>query len=109
MQREEVQTGIGRLKVIQDKYGFICNKCCFHCSMAKGKTCPKCGKDGHFAAVRKSKPQSLTVSSLQNESSSDEEHCFTTNSPLAKTTFSLNDALPMKFVMAVVVGFCLCK
>ena len=68
MQREEVQTGIGRLKVIQDKYGVICNKCCFHCSMAKGKTCP-----------------------------------------IAKTTFSLNDALPMKFVMTVVVRFCLCN
>ena len=40
-------------------------------------------KKGHFAAVCKSKPQKLPVSLLQNESSSDEEYCFSIDRPLA--------------------------
>ena len=65
MQPEEVQTGMARLQVAQDKYGFPSNKSCFRCgsstyfaNIAKGKTYQKCGKVGHSAAVYKSKPQS---------------------------------------------------
>ena len=31
MHRDEMQTGVARLKVTQDKYDFPCNKCCFRC------------------------------------------------------------------------------
>ena len=92
-----MQTGMARLKITQDKYDFPSNKCCFRCgssthfanrcSIAKGKTCQKCGKEGHFVVVCKSKPQKLLVNFLQNERFSDEEYCFTINSPLVKTTF----------------------
>ena len=56
-------------------------------------------KVGHFAAACKSKPQNLAVNLLRNESSSDDEYCFTINSPLAKTTFTLNNALPVEFLI----------
>ena len=36
---------------------------------------------------------------LQNENSSDDEYCFTINSPLAKTTFALNNAIPVEFLI----------
>ena len=49
--------------------------------------------------VCKSKSQNSTVNWLENESSSDEEDCFSINSPLAKTTFTLNNALPMEFLI----------
>ena len=98
-----------RLKIKQDKYDFPSNKCCFHCrssthlvnksNIAKGKTCRKCGTEGHFAALCKSKPQNLPVNLLQNESSSDDEYCFTINSPLAKTIFTLNNALLVEFLI----------
>ena len=48
-------------------------------------------------AVCKSKPQRLPVNLLQNESSPDEEYYFTSSNPLAKTTFTLNNALPVEF------------
>ena len=96
---------MARLKVTQDRYVFPSNKCCFRCgssihlankcNVAKVKTCQKCGKEGHFAAVCKSKPQKVPVNLLQNESFSDEEYCFTINNPLAKTTFTSNNALPV--------------
>ena len=38
---------------------------------------------------------------LRNESSSDDEYCFTINSPLAKTTFILNNALPVEFLIDI--------
>ena len=50
-------------------------------------------------AVCKSKPQKLPVNLLQSESSPDEEYCFTTSKPLAKTTFTLNNALPVEFLI----------
>ena len=56
-------------------------------------------KVGHFAAACKSKPQNFPVNLLRNESSSDDEYCFTINSPLAKTTFTLNNALPVEFLI----------
>ena len=47
MQPEEMQVGMAKLKVAQDKYAFLSNKCCFHCgssthfvnkwTVAKGK------------------------------------------------------------------------
>ena len=93
----------------QNKYDFPSNTCCFRCgssthlankcNIAKGKTCQKCGKEEHFAAGCKSKPQELPVNLLQNENSSDIEHCFTINSPLAKTTLTLNNALPVEFLI----------
>ena len=74
IQPDEMQAGMARLKVTQDKYGFPSNKCCFRCgssthlpnkcNIAKGKTCQKCGKEGHFATVCKSKPQKLPVNFL---------------------------------------------
>ena len=109
MQPDEMQAGMARLKVTQDKYDFPSNKCCFRCvssthlankcNIAKGKACQKCGKVGHFAAVCKSKPQNLPVNLLRNENPSDDEYCFTISSPLAKTTFTLNNALPVEFLI----------
>ena len=55
-------------------------------------------KVGHFAAACKSKPQNLPVNLLRNESSSADEYCFTINSPLAKTTFTLNNALQLELL-----------
>ena len=52
---------------------------------------------GHFAAICKSKPQNLPVNLLRNENPCDDEYCFTINGPLAKTTFTLNNALPVEF------------
>ena len=63
------------------------------------EACRKSGKEGHFAAACKSKSPSLTVNLLQNESSSDEEYCFTINSPLVKTTSTLNNALLVEFLL----------
>ena len=87
---------------------FILNKYCFRCgssthrankcNIAKGKTCQKCWKVGYFAAVCKSKPQNLPVNLLQNENPSDDEYCFTINNQLAKTTFTLNNSLPVEFL-----------
>ena len=109
MQPDEFQAGMARLKVTQGKYDFPSNKCCSRygssthlpnkCNIAKRKTCRKCGEEGHFAAVCKSKPQNLPVNLLQNESSSDDEYCFIINSPLAKTTFTLNNPLPVEFLI----------
>ena len=109
MQPDDMQAGKTRLKVTQDEYNFPSNKCCFRCgssthfekkcNIAKEKTCRKCGKEGHFVAVSKSKPQKLRVNLLQNESSSDEEYCFTINSPLVKTTSTLNNALLVEFLL----------
>ena len=108
MQLDEIQTGIARLNVTQGKYDFPSNKCYFRCgssphfankfNLTKGKTCRKCGKEGNFAAAFKSKPQKLPINLLQNESSSNEE-CFTINNPLAKTTFMLNNALQVEFLI----------
>ena len=109
MQPKEMQAGMARLKVTQDKYDFAPNKCCLRCrsstqltnkcNIAKGKTCWKCAKVEHFAAVCKSKPQNLTVNLLRNENPSDDGYCFTIKIPLAKTTFTLNDALPVEFLI----------
>ena len=98
MQPDEMQAGMARLKVTQDKYDFPSHKCFVRCgssthlankcNIAKGKTCGKCGKEGHFVAVCKSQPQNLSVNLLQNESSSNDKYCFTINSLLAKTTFT---------------------
>ena len=109
MQPHEMQAGMARLKVTQDKYDFPSNKCCFRCrssthladksNIAKGKNCQKCGKEGHFVAVCKSKPQNLPVNLSQNESSSDDEYCFTINSPLAKTAFTSNNTIPVEFLI----------
>ena len=56
MHPDEMQAGMARLKVTQDKYDFPSNKCCFRCrssthlankcNIAKGKTCRKCRKVG---------------------------------------------------------------
>ena len=106
MQPDEIQAGIARQKVTQHKYDFPSSKCCFRCgssthfankcNTSKRKTCQKCGNEGHFATVCKSKPQILSVNLLQNESSSGDEYCFTINNPSAKTTFTLNNALPVE-------------
>ena len=81
MQPDEMQAGMARLNIIEDKNDFHSNKYCFRCgcstnfankcNIAKGKTCGKSGKEGHFTTVCKSKPQKLPVNLLQNESSSD--------------------------------------
>ena len=70
MQPDEIQAGVAKLKVTQDKYGFPSNKCCFSCgssihlankcNIAKGKTCKKCGKEGNFAAVLQLKTSEFT-------------------------------------------------
>ena len=109
MQPDGMQAGMAKLKVTQDEYDFPSHKCCFccgssthladKCNIAKEKACQKCGKVGHFAAVCKSKPQDLPVNLLRNENPSDDEYCFTINSPLAKTTFTLNNALPVEFLI----------
>ena len=77
MQPDEMQAGMARLKVTQDKYDFPSNKYCFRCgssthlankcNITKGKTCRKSVKVGHFVAVCKLKPQNLPVNLLQNE------------------------------------------
>ena len=100
---------MARLNVTQDKYDFPSNNSYFRCGssthsankykMAKGKTCQKCGKEGHFPAVCKLKPQNLLVNLLQHESSSNEEYCFAINNLLVKTTFMLNNALPVGFLI----------
>ena len=51
LQSDEMQAGVSRLIVTQDKYDFPSNKCCFRCgssthlankyNIAKGKTCQK--------------------------------------------------------------------
>ena len=79
MQPKEMQAAMARLKVTQDKHDFPSNKRCFRCgsstlfvnkcTIAKGLTCREYGKEGHFDAVCKSKPQKLNVNLLQNESS----------------------------------------
>ena len=51
--------------------------------------------------ICKSKPQNLPVNLLQSESSSDDEYYFTINSRLAKTTFILNNALPVEFLIDI--------
>ena len=66
MQLEEMQIGMAKLKVAQDKYAFLSNKCCFHCgssthfvnkwTVAKGKLGKKLGKEGLFTAACKLKP-----------------------------------------------------
>ena len=48
----------------------------------KEQDCQNCSKEGHYAAVCKSKAQKLPVHLLQNESSFDEDYCFTNDSPL---------------------------
>ena len=63
MQPEEIQAAMTRLKVTQDVHDFPSNKCCFRCgsstyfenkcTIAKGKTCRKCGKKEHFTAACK--------------------------------------------------------
>ena len=63
MQLDEMQAGMARLKLTQDKYDFPSNNCCFRCgssthlankcNIAKGKTRRKCGEVGHFAADSK--------------------------------------------------------
>ena len=52
-------------------------------------------KVGHVAAVCKSNPENLPVNLLQDENPFDDEYCLTISSPLAKTTFTLNNALPV--------------
>ena len=89
-----MQAGVARLKVKPDKYDFPSNKCCFpcgsltnlanKCSIAKRKTCQKCGKVEQLTVICKSKPQNLPVNLLRNESSSDDEYCFTINSPFTE-------------------------
>ena len=54
IQSDEMQAGMARLKVTEDKYDFPSNKYCFccgssthlanKCNIAKGKTSRKCGK-----------------------------------------------------------------
>ena len=104
-----MQAGVARLNVTQEKYGSPSNNSCFRCgssthsankcNIAKGKTCRKCGKEGHFPAVCKLKPQNLLVNLLQHENSSNEEYCFAINNLLVKTTFMLNNALPVGFLI----------
>ena len=63
MQLDEMQAGMARLKLTQDKYDFPSSNCCFRCgssthlankcNIAKGKTRRKCGEVGHFAADSK--------------------------------------------------------
>ena len=63
MQLDEMQAGMARLKLTQDKYDFPSNNCCFRCgssthlankcNIAKGKARRKCGEVGHFAADSK--------------------------------------------------------
>ena len=104
-----ILSGMVRLKVTPDKYDFLSNKCCFHygsstrlankCNITKEKTCQKCGKVEYFVAVCKPKPQNLPVNLLRNENPSDDVYYFTINSPLVKTTFSLNNTLPVEFLI----------
>ena len=67
------------------KYDFPSNKCCF-------LSCLQC-----FSVACNAKSQKLPVNLLQNESN--EEHCFAMNNPLAKTTSTLNSALPIEFLI----------
>ena len=63
MQLNEMQAGMARLKLAQDKYDFPSNNCSFRCgssthltnkcNIAKGKTRRKCGEVRHFAADSK--------------------------------------------------------
>ena len=79
------------------------NPSCQQVQYSKRKNLSKCGEVGHLATVCKSKPQNLPVNLLQNENPSDDEYCFTINSPLAKTTFTLNNALPVEFPVGAVL------
>ena len=92
---------MAKLKVVQDKYGFLSNKWfpSKKCTIAKGKTYPKCGKCEYFAIASKSKPQSSTLNWLQNKGSFNEEYYFTINSPLAEATFAFTNALPKEFLI----------
>ena len=56
------------------------------------------GKKDILQLFAKSKPQNLPANLLQNESSSDDDYCFTI-SPLVKTTFTLNNAFPVEFLI----------
>ena len=63
MQLDEMQAGMARLKLTQDKYDFPSNNFCFRCgssthlankcNITKGKARRKCGEVGHFAADSK--------------------------------------------------------
>ena len=92
---------MAKLNVVQDKYGFLSNKWfpSKNCTIAKGKTYPKCGKCEYFATASKSKPQSSVLNWLQNKSFFDEEYYFTINSPLAEATFAFTNALPKEFLI----------
>ena len=75
------------------------NPSCQKVQYSKRKNCRKCEKVGHFAAVCKSKLQNFPVNLLRNENPSNDEYCFTINSPLAKTIFTWNNALPVEFLI----------
>ena len=103
-QSEEMQAGIARLKVAQDKYDFPSTKCCFcygsstyfanKCNLAKGKTYWRFGTECHFVVVCEWKPQKLPVNLLQNESPPMKSVIY-----WKQHRIMLNNALPVEFLI----------
>ena len=70
MRPHEMQAGMARLKVTQDKYDFPSNKCCFRCrssthladksNIAKGKNCQKMWERRTFCGCLQIKTSEFT-------------------------------------------------
>ena len=100
---------MARLKVAQDKYDFFSNKCCFRCgssthlakkyNIAKGKIVENVGKKD---ILRLFANQNLRISLLicyEMKTPPTTSTVLLSTSPLAKTISTLNNALPVEFLI----------